>query len=268
MLNKIQYLLRSARSYQTVGQRFSSGLSTKDVYEEYRPSEDVIVMQAREGNKSIMRQFLKHTYLKNDPLLLANGLNNDMDLLDYWLDEIQEHLSVLAVDKKSGKVIGVAAGSECTPESAEKSKELAARTIKNTNAFRVACLFADLPEKTQLFERFRIQNMFEVNMIGTHPDYRQQGLAKYMLLHLRALARRTGYPLLRIDCTSHFSARIALKQGMEKFSERKVNEYKDQDKKPWVAIIPPPPHSNFVVCFERLDPTLATFFKKPPLNSK
>ncbi|RZF33748.1 hypothetical protein LSTR_LSTR008007 [Laodelphax striatellus] len=268
MLYRFLNVLRDARSHRTINQRLMSSLSEKDVYEEYRPSEGVAILQARKGYKPIMRQFLELTYLKNDPLLLANGLSNETDLLDHWLDEIEESLSVMAVDKKSGKVIGVAAGSECTPESAEKSKEVAARTIKNTNAFRMACLFADLPEKTKLFERFRVRNMFEVNMIGTHPDYRQQGLGKYMLLHLRALARRAGYPLLRIDCSSHFSARMALRQGMEKLSERKVTEYTDQDKKPWAAVVPPPPHSNFVVCFERLDPSLATFFKKPPLNSK
>ncbi|XP_075235003.1 arylalkylamine N-acetyltransferase-like 2 [Lycorma delicatula] len=234
---------------------------------EFAPKE-IAVVQGRVGQKELIRKFLKQYYLRDDPVLVAAGLNKSNVLLDFFTKNIKEEIVLLAINPKSGRVLGVACNIVVYPDTAKKIKEEAAKEIKDDPAYRMVCFFADVTEKAKLFERFGINETFDCSFLATHPSIRKKGVGKYLVLSSRELARSIGYPLFRIDCTSIFSSRIACKMQMEKLPTRQFADYVDTKGTPWITAVPGPPNNKLEVYFDRLCPNLCTNFPLPPPQPK
>lgn len=71
---------------------------------------------------------------------------------------------------------------------------------------------------------------------------RGQGIARALMERTRDIARSTGYPLLRILCTSKYSIKIARNMGMRSVNTLPFSEYKDENGHP-VFTPPQPQHT-------------------------
>lgn len=69
-----------------------------------------------------------------------------------------------------------------------------------------------------------------------------QGIARALMERTRDIARSTGYPLLRILCTSKYSIKIARNMGMRSVNTLPFSEYKDENGHP-VFTPPQPQHT-------------------------
>ena len=70
-------------------------------------------------------------------------------------------------------------------------------------------------------------DIFEIRYLVVDPKYRNQGIATALVNRSRKEAATKGYKYMRIDCTSHFTARIASSMGFDCIFQMAYEDYKN-----------------------------------------
>lgn len=224
----------------------------------------ITLIQGKRGQKHLFKKFLKRYFMPDDPLLKTAGVGLNEELLNFWVKNLKEELTIVAINPHTGQILGLAVNSILRPDTGKKMKEAAAKEIKDKQVFRVINFFADVTDKAKLFQRFDINIMMECESLATHPSVRNKGIGKYLVLQSRALAQSAGFPLIRMDCTSSYSSKIAKRLRMERLPSRQVVDYVDRDGVPWVTQNPAPPNHKLDIYFDRLCSDLCSKFPPPP----
>lgn len=77
--------------------------------------------------------------------------------------------------------------------------------------------------------------MWEIKTLATAQQYRNLGLstavAKYSF---ESALNNNNISIIRMDCTSYISAKVAHNLGMECVVHKHFNEYIDDDGQPWI----------------------------------
>lgn len=61
--------------------------------------------------------------MRDDPLLKSAGFSKNEDLLNFWVKDLREELTIIAVEPRSGRILGLAVNTILKPDSCAKVRE-------------------------------------------------------------------------------------------------------------------------------------------------
>ncbi len=94
--------------------------------------------------------------------------------------------------------------------------------------------------KSNVLQRFNVDESFHIEIVGVHQDYREQQIGKKLFEAGIDLAKTKNCQLVSVDCTNIYTSKIAEKLGMECVSIVTYDEYNDHLGK--CLFVPIPPH--------------------------
>lgn len=180
-------------------------------------------------------QHLRKNFFADEPLnkavkLCDQGEKHD-DLEQHSLQTLKDNLSVMAVDKNTKKIVGVALNGIQRPEDAkwEKEKIMRATDQKYKNIFS---FLYGINQDLDLFQKYRVNSIFECRILSVDQKYRGQGLAKKLLEKSLEVAQKAGYKLFKQDATSFYTQKIAENMGFTTVFELRYKAYRGDDGEP------------------------------------
>ncbi|XP_047099919.1 arylalkylamine N-acetyltransferase 1-like [Schistocerca piceifrons] len=205
-----------------------------------------------------MISFLRRLFFRDEPLnvavqLVQPGEETCRELEDYCLSSLPDNLSLMAVDAASGEMLAVCINGIHEP-GGEAEGESAAAQCPNPRFRRILQLltFVDARASAELASRFpdpADRRQLEVRVVSVDTAARGRGLATALISRSSELAKQHGIPLVRIDCTSHYSARAASRLGFECIFSVPYAQYeRDGD----VVFTPAEPHKEVATCIKRV----------------
>ncbi|GLV35327.1 speck [Carabus blaptoides fortunei] len=195
-------------------------------------------------------QFLRKFFFRDEPLNIEqNLLETDEDtcpeLEGYSIKSMHEGISLMAV-APAGDIVGICLNGvmdrqDPDEEEYECANEKFARILKLLDTVdREADVFGQFPD---------VNKIISVKILSVDGSWRGKGIAKALMDRTRELAREMGHTLMRVDCTSHYSARAVARLGFECVYTLKYADYKENGKP---VFVPEPPHSEVKVYTQRV----------------
>jgi GNAT superfamily N-acetyltransferase len=174
---------------------------------------------------------------------MAMGLANGHSLQDeaHLQNFVKEGTSLLAVAATPQKtLLGVAINGEIF------SDENMIEIISNCTCDRYAKFvrFIETVDRcSEFWDRVAVQRALSSEALAVLGSARGMGIGKALLEGTLQLAKDDGFPLLRVDCSSYYSAKIAEHIGLECIFSLPYAEYKNEDGCQIFA--PPSPHVEY-----------------------
>lgn len=104
--------------------------------------------------------------------------------------------------------------------------------------------------KSNIRQRFDVDECFQIEIVGVHQDYRQHQIGKKLFEAGIRLAKSKNCALVGVDCTNIYTSKIAEKLGMECVSIVSYDEYNDHLGK--VLFVPTPPNVEIKTFVKKL----------------
>ncbi|PSN44770.1 Dopamine N-acetyltransferase [Blattella germanica] len=150
---------------------------------------------------------------------------------------------------KSGKVVGVSLNGSHEPGHLDEMQSNA-DNCSNQRFRKILQLLVAVERGAEVFNKYPdIDRLIEVRILSVDTSMRGRGIAKALLEKTRELATQLGFPLMRVDCTSHFSAKAMARLGFECIFTLRYEDY-CQNGKP--VFHPEKPHTEVTSYVQRL----------------
>ncbi|XP_063217850.1 arylalkylamine N-acetyltransferase 1-like, partial [Bacillus rossius redtenbacheri] len=208
------------------------------------------------GDRRRVVDFLRQFFFKDEPLnvdvqlLGADGADRCLELEEYSTGCLDEGLSVAAINASTGQLVGVCLNGLDEPGHLPEMEAKVAG-CKNTKFRKILGLLASVEQGADIFTRFPdVRKVLEVRIMSVDASWRGRGIAKALLDRSRELAKEKGFDMLRVDCTSHFSARAVERLGMTCVHTLPYARHLGEDGEP--VFRPAPPHAEVKTYVERL----------------
>ncbi|XP_031341811.1 dopamine N-acetyltransferase-like isoform X2 [Photinus pyralis] len=197
-------------------------------------------------------EHLRKYFFRDEPLNLAVKLiefpdSTCVELEEYSLKSIKEGHSAMAVTP-CGKIVGVCLNGLMNGKDPveEESEEC------NNPKFAQILELLDYCGKegtNAVLQKFpEAESVMFVKILSTDTEWRGMGIARE-LLEYTSIGREQGCNLMRVDCTSYFSARAIARIGFERAYELNYDDYKKNGMPVFVTELP---HSSFTVYVQKI----------------
>ncbi|XP_050455437.1 uncharacterized protein LOC126853623 [Cataglyphis hispanica] len=170
--------------------------------------------------------FMCDAFFKDDPVMVNIGLHQQEpapSLLKMMYDEIREGMTIIA-EGEDNCIVGAAVNAGSCPWDPDKLVELA-RCCECGLARDVIEFEAYVSRKPNLWERYCVLKLFECSFLAVGADFRNQGIARKLVLDSWYLARDCGYRLFRVDCSNKYASRIAEHFGWKRVCTIPFDQY-------------------------------------------
>ncbi|GJQ86088.1 putative N-acetyltransferase [Trypoxylus dichotomus] len=193
-------------------------------------------------------EFLKRNFYADEPITryidVLGHPNAVKTLSQFSMKNLDQNISFLA-RSETGELAGVCLNSIKAKDDPEDEP------ITDPVFGKIARLLGFAYEEAKVFEKFPdIERVVSVDIISVDRIFQGGGIAKVLMDKTRDLAREKGIKMIRVDCTSYFSARASEKLGMQCVYELKYADYKENGVQ---VFDPEPPHTALKVYVQRLD---------------
>ncbi|XP_063932539.1 uncharacterized protein LOC135144393 [Zophobas morio] len=174
---------------------------------------------------------LRHNF-PDEPLNASVGLcvhGKPCELLEHHdLMTMQDGLSVMALDKATGEIAGVALNGIARKGDVEKALE-DMKTIDNIKYQRIFGLLNNVNKTADLYSKYNVDKIFELRILSVDSRFRGKGLAKELFRRSEMVAKEHGFKLIKVDATSLFTQRVA--ECLDFIVEKSVKygDYKDEN---------------------------------------
>ncbi|XP_067011556.2 arylalkylamine N-acetyltransferase 1 isoform X2 [Anabrus simplex] len=240
---------------ETFSQRqWKSMLSQKPV-QSTMSTQDYSIVQLTKADSTKTLTFLRKFFFRDEPLNIAVKLlgedGKDMcpELDSFCLKSLEEPYSLAAVSP-SGELIGVCLNGVHEPGHMDQI-EANADACPNSKFRKILKLLATVEKRADLFNRFPdVDKLMEVRVLSVDGAHRGRGIATALLNKTRDVAKKEGFPMVRVDCSSHFTALAVLRLGFECVLRMPYKEYQGEDGKP--VMVPAMPHEAVTTYIYRL----------------
>jgi GNAT superfamily N-acetyltransferase len=199
---------------------------------------------------------LRRSFFLEEPLNICiqllgeNGDEDCHELEDYCRQSIQEGLSLMAVSA-CGTIVGVVLNGSHEPGHLEEM-ERKADACPHPRFRKILQLLAAVERGSDVFGKFPdVDKLVEVRIVSVDSAMRGRGIAKALIEKSTELAKQHGYPLIRIDCTSHFSALAVARLGFDCVFKMQYEDYRRNGE---TVFHPEPPHKQVTTYVRRLRP--------------
>ncbi|XP_014242794.1 dopamine N-acetyltransferase-like isoform X2 [Cimex lectularius] len=193
-------------------------------------------------------QFLRKFFFKDEPLNICVGLLDEpgstcIELETYCLDSIPDGVSLMAVSPDN-EMLGVCINGVLRREENDKSndKEDDLQNCTNQKFKKILNLLTTVGKDSDVFGQFpEIDSCVEIRVVSVDDACRGQGIAKAFFDQTKKVAKEQGYPLVKVDCTSHYSAMAVSRLGFHCIYTLNYSDHLDEEGKP--VFVPEPPHA-------------------------
>ncbi|KAF5294537.1 hypothetical protein FQR65_LT10729 [Abscondita terminalis] len=202
-------------------------------------------------DSELVLNHLRKFFFKDEPLNIAvNLIENEnsrcLELEEFSLKCLKSGLSLMAITPK-GEVIGV-----CLNGPLDEDAEVEEEECPNPKLAKIFKLLDySGAEGSKAVSKIYpdIKRSLLVKILSTDCAWRGQGVARKLLDKTRDIGREQGYSLMRVDCTSCFSAKAIAKLGFDCVYELNYEDYKENGKPVFTTQYP---HSTFTVYIQRI----------------
>ncbi|CAB3381515.1 Hypothetical predicted protein [Cloeon dipterum] len=173
--------------------------------------------------------FLRHNFFLDEPLNVCVQLVGDSrpgtcpELEEFSMGALQQGLSLMAVSP-DGAVLGCVLNAVSQHEDIEELQRLADE-CPNPKFKLILGLLAHIEKEADVHHRFDVERVFEIPMLSVDSNCRGRGIATALLRDAVELATSLNVPLVRVDCSSKFTAMAVAKLGLEPVYNLKYNTY-------------------------------------------
>nr|CAD7431113.1 unnamed protein product [Timema monikensis] len=176
--------------------------------------------------------------------------------VEYMLEpslHLAEQLDVclsLAAFSSSGKLVAVCLNGSNEPG---HIPEMEAKVVNCTSPKfqKILNLLTRVEKEVDVFTRFPdVHKALEVRILAVEKAWGGRGIGTKLLDMSRQIAIENGFPMFRVDCTSHYSARAVAKLGLSCIYTLQYKDHKNQDGFP--VFNPAHPHNEVKTYVERI----------------
>nr|CAD7573690.1 unnamed protein product [Timema californicum] len=238
-------------------------------------SEDYHITPISPKDRDHVVEFLRRTFFRDEPLnidvqlLGEDGKDRCAELENYSVEcinegkcyflsandrEIEVRVSVgclsLGAFSSSGKLVAVCLNGSNEPG---HIPEMEAKVVNCTNPKfqKILNLLTRVEKEVDVFTRFPdVHKALEVRILAVEKAWGGRGIGTKLLDMSRRIAIENGFPMFRVDCTSHYSARAVAKLGLSCIYTLLYKDHKNQDGFP--VFNPAHPHNEVKTYVERI----------------
>ncbi|XP_071441505.1 arylalkylamine N-acetyltransferase 1-like isoform X2 [Hetaerina americana] len=215
------------------------------------------------GDAERVIDFLRRFFFRDEPINRAvdlvpeDGSGTSLFLEAHCLSTLTHGLSLMAVESgtggaASGRIIGVSLNGDGKPGDADILATEAERCL-DPKFKRILRLLEMVERKADVLALYGEDRQFELRIISVDDSCRGRGIATALLQQSIDLAKRKGYTIFRVDCTSAFSAKAMERAGLscvyslsyEDYSAIEAERHGEEASPP---IRPEDPHTH-IKCF-------------------
>ncbi|XP_065160997.1 arylalkylamine N-acetyltransferase 1-like isoform X3 [Atheta coriaria] len=194
---------------------------------------------------------LQRFFFKDEPLNvsinLLGGKNTCPELEDFSKKCLDHGCSYMAVSS-SDEVVGVSVNAVDRPSDGQEEAE----DCGNPKFQKIINLLMTIDCEVDIFNRYKdVNSVMNCKILSVDSTWRGRGIAKQLLDKTRDVARQQGQQLMRVDCTSHYSAKAIARLGFECIYTKQYADYKVDCE---AVFTPEPPHTEVAVYVQAITP--------------
>jgi ribosomal protein S18 acetylase RimI-like enzyme len=209
---------------------------------------DIVIVQEEDIGR--IAEFLRHHFYASSPLNLGIGASADRKISEMFpLQFLSEGTSLLAVSQNDRHILGACINGENSPLDQTHTEYL--QSLSNETYAKINKFVQKMEEDVDIWKLTGANRALCIHILAVDSAARCQGIARALLERTKDIARSSGYPLLRILCTSKYSIKIARNMGMRSVYTLPFSEYKDENGHP--VFTPPQPHTHAIMFVLKLD---------------
>jgi len=207
----------------------------------------IVPVSNRDGDRIV--DFLRRFFFRDEPLNVCVGLldgpqDTCPELEQYCIDSIPDGVSLMAVSP-NGNILGVCINGILSREQDNCEKEDSkneADECSNPKFRKILKLLKNVYQESNVFGQFpEVDKLLDIRVASVDDACRGHGIAKALFDRTKLLAQELGIPLVRVDCTSHFSAKAVARLGFHCVYTLSYSEYLDSEGEP--VFVPELPHT-------------------------
>ncbi|XP_065201618.1 arylalkylamine N-acetyltransferase 1-like isoform X1 [Planococcus citri] len=192
--------------------------------------------------------FLRKFFFRDEPLnvaveLLVEPNATCQELEEYCVSCIPEGLSIMAVSP-SGYLLGVCLNGSLTRDSNENdnSKDHSIEDCANPKFKKILQLLSTVTKLSDVFGHFpTAEKILDLRILSVDESCRGQGIAKALIDKTIEIAKEHNFPLIKVDCSSHYSAKAVSRLGFQSIFTLKYDDYVNSEGEK--IFITKPPHT-------------------------
>jgi ribosomal protein S18 acetylase RimI-like enzyme len=208
------------------------------------------IVTAQEEDIERIAEFLRHHFYASSPLNLAIGASADRKISEMFpLQFLSEGTSLLAISRNGQRILGACINGENKPVDQNYTEHL--QSVSNEAYAKINKFVKKMEDDVDIWKLTGADRALYIHILAVDSAARGQRIATALMEKTRDVARSSGYPLLRILCTSKYSIKIARNMGMRSVYTLPLSEYKDESGHP--VFTPPQPHTHAIMFVLKLD---------------
>jgi len=223
---------------------------------------------ATNAEKCRVGSFLAAHYFTDEPTLIAADLNStspDASLLQYFMSLMNDNKTLYALVQESRELLGVCVAHATTPTTIYELRTLAER-FGNEKARRYMQFLAQLEERNNLYNTYRVDKVWTIDILCVNRIFRRRGLAKMLMMQQKRNAQDAGFNIMRFDTANAYGQRVARScNDMKILTSKSLSIYKDPRGVPWIQKPICEPHKSVDVLIGNLRPEVKKAEKKEPV---
>lgn len=199
------------------------------------------IKAAKENDATEVYNFKKVHFDTSEPVRLSHvGKVHGHRDIKHLLGNVKSENVLMAIEISSNNLVGI---SICESVDTKVGEFERAGNENEDSGFRDLIKFFNyVEEKSNICEKFQIQEFYHIFTISVHPDYRGQGIATKLFEASFDLAKSKNFKLITVECSSVYTAKIAQKMKMECISTVTYEEVNNHLGKK--LFVPRSPHND------------------------
>ncbi|KAG8224752.1 hypothetical protein J437_LFUL005321 [Ladona fulva] len=156
-----------------------------------------------------------------------SGVQGVKELEALTLETAKDGISLVAIDKRTGKVAGAAFNKiQRALGDGEKGffESFRDSHCKSISAIALIDSMIEVDSRFDVIEHYKVKCALEVMFLATRPEFRKRGVGVLLMWGAFEAAKIRGIPLVVALMTSIFTQKIGRKVGMDELSEVKNEE--------------------------------------------
>lgn len=185
---------------------------------------DITIKIATAVDLSSIHEFLAEHFHNVEPIEVSHPIKNEKVQPDdeYLMMCIQCNTTLMAFSGE--ELVGILLAGRILPQEHERNLE-ASKTVRNEKHADVLRFLSYIDEKANYCNRLHVPEALHVHNIAISREFQGRGIAKALFKFCIENGRVLNYPALTVDCTSHYTAKIAEERSLSLISTVTYDEY-------------------------------------------
>ncbi|XP_011188381.2 arylalkylamine N-acetyltransferase-like 2 [Zeugodacus cucurbitae] len=230
--------IRQKTSLNMAGDQIQENISVSIDKSSLSKSDCIQIQVIQLCDRDKVLDFLRSHYYQEEPLTIGSEpKEQDPEDEKFNMSQITHGTCLMAL---SGEyIVGVLISGPKSSNEAEHLFEDAAR-FGPTKWGAALTILACAERDSNVYKRYNIAKALHIHILAVDAKLRGRAIGSRLIGEVKNLGRQLSYPLLTLDCTSYYSARLCERLNMDCVNVIKYEDYLDEEGKP--IFKPPPPH--------------------------